>query len=356
MGKDYMIANEFINEEINPDILNPAFETSQEIDGLLYHAKTFIYPNQPQYLYITCFDKGEQVGYVKFYIHGEVDEKLTAALTNVIPSYRKRGVASTMYAYAKMLGNDVYPSRFQSDDGERMWMKWGRKGDAKHLIGRTNPNTDRSEHGDDFMELDPEWDEYASNRMNENSYQPPELSVGDKMLYSLTNMTDGGEGTTGRIDSNETRRKKSESRLGTSPSVKTRARISATLKGKPSYIRTEKTLAKLSENNWNTKQKGKSYEEKYGLDKAVSIREKQSITRLKYFKEHPKAKISRKFAHKITWIKKMANIYTVIFAMFDDGKRQCEVIKRLGIGPDTVRKARSEREEIPLMIKQYANR
>lgn len=176
----------------------------------------------------------------------------------------------------------------------------------------------------------------------------------DRGTGCLTNMTDGGEGTLGRKDSDETKRKKSKSKMGISPSAKTRSLLSAALKGKPSYIRTEETLAKLSKNNWNTKQIGKSYEELHGSSKSINIREKQSASRKKYLKEHPEAETSKKLAHKITWIKKMASAYTAIFALLDSGKRQCEIATELGVSYDTVRKAMLNRDEITQMVNQYA--
>jgi hypothetical protein len=44
------------------------------------------------------------------------------------------GIASTMYAYAKMLGNDVRPSTVQMPGGKAMWKAWRKSGAAKHLM------------------------------------------------------------------------------------------------------------------------------------------------------------------------------------------------------------------------------
>jgi hypothetical protein len=38
-----------------------------------------------------------------------------------------------MYAYAKMLGNDIKPSFIRTDQGKGMWTAWEKSGDAKHL-------------------------------------------------------------------------------------------------------------------------------------------------------------------------------------------------------------------------------
>jgi len=59
----------------------------------------------------------------------------------------------------------------------------------------------------------------------------------------LTNLTDGGEGTTGRVVSEESRKKHSRSMKGRSKSPEHRQKISATLKGRP--LRAE-TRARMS--------------------------------------------------------------------------------------------------------------
>lgn len=176
----------------------------------------------------------------------------------------------------------------------------------------------------------------------------------DRGTGCLTNMTDGGEGTLGRKDSDETKRKKSAARQGIIPSDRTCALISEALKGRPSYIRTEESLAKLSKNNWNTKQKGKTFEEIHGPSKSTIMRKNQSDARLRYLLEHPEAEVSRKLAHRITWIKKMAGVYTAIFELLDNNS-QSEIVSKLRVSRDTVRKAILNREEISEMVKQYAS-
>lgn len=63
-----------------------------------------------------------------------VKKWLESQQTEVEPEYKNQGVASTMYAYAKMLGNDVKPSPYQSDEGKDMWKSWRKSGAAKHLV------------------------------------------------------------------------------------------------------------------------------------------------------------------------------------------------------------------------------
>jgi hypothetical protein len=46
-----------------------------------------------------------------------------------------------MYAYAKMLGNDIIPSYNQTSQGKAMWAAWEKADDAKHLIGTAAEST-----------------------------------------------------------------------------------------------------------------------------------------------------------------------------------------------------------------------
>ena len=131
-----MRANEFITEEINPDIRNPAFEHEQQIGDYLYTAKT--QPSQSgyfTYLLIRCYDGAKLIGKVNFEVRILAGKKwLESQMTEVDGYYKNKGIASTMYAYAKMLGNDIKPSKYQSDDGKDMWKAWKKSGVAKHLM------------------------------------------------------------------------------------------------------------------------------------------------------------------------------------------------------------------------------
>lgn len=135
-----------MKEEINPDILNPNFKHTQEIGDYTYTAETVMSMNE-LVLIITAYDGTKRIGHVKLEIFDQ--GHLESYGTLVIPEYRNKGIASTMYAYAKMLGNDIRPSEDQSDFGRSMWKAWKRSGDAKHLIG---------EEVLDEMPLPSDWD------------------------------------------------------------------------------------------------------------------------------------------------------------------------------------------------------
>lgn len=122
-----------ITELINPDVQHMGFHHKQEIGDYVYTATTEVEPyHKTQMLVIRAFDGKEAVGKAKFYIdHGDT---LSAALTTVQDAYQGQGIASTMYAYAKMLGNDIEPSKNQLKPGKAMWRSWKKSGDAKFLL------------------------------------------------------------------------------------------------------------------------------------------------------------------------------------------------------------------------------
>ena len=129
-----MRSKEFVSELINPDVQDMRFHHKQKIGDFDYSATTEIEPyHKTKMLVIRAFnDQNIVVGKAKFYIdHGDT---LTAALTTVQPEYQKSGIASTMYAYAKMLGNDIEPSKNQLPPGKAMWRSWKKSGDAKFLL------------------------------------------------------------------------------------------------------------------------------------------------------------------------------------------------------------------------------
>ena len=122
-----------MKEEINPDILDPHFSDEQEIGDYRFTANMELagYSKTPQ-LVIRCYDGETRIGEVKFY--STYGDSLISSLTTVSPSYQKQGIASTMYAYARMLGNTIEPSKSQLPPGKKMWKAWKKAGEDKHLM------------------------------------------------------------------------------------------------------------------------------------------------------------------------------------------------------------------------------
>ena len=130
-----MRINEIIPEATNPDIHHSAFKHEQEIGGLLYKAEADNDSGWGTQLNITVYDGKKEIASTEFIMDEDADS-LVSASTWVLPKYQERGVASTMYAYAKMLGNDIVPSRIQTDQGNAMWRSWNQKKQSKHILPR----------------------------------------------------------------------------------------------------------------------------------------------------------------------------------------------------------------------------
>ena len=123
---------EEVDEAINPDILNKKFNHTQKIGDYTYTATTKI-DHGLVWLRIRCYDGESLIGFVTF--DANRPSSLTSEGTHVYPEYRNQGIASTMYAYARMLGNTIEPSDEQLPPGQAMWAAWKKSGDDKHLAG-----------------------------------------------------------------------------------------------------------------------------------------------------------------------------------------------------------------------------
>jgi predicted nucleotidyltransferase len=132
-----------VAETINTDILNQRFKHKQVIGNYTYTASIEMFLDEPL-LYIKAYDGDKEIGHILFeiwYLDGQpVRSHIESGGTEVAPEYRGQGVASTMYAYAKMLGNDIRPSWSQTSKGEAMWKSWDKSGAAQHLTGAVEEN------------------------------------------------------------------------------------------------------------------------------------------------------------------------------------------------------------------------
>jgi GNAT superfamily N-acetyltransferase len=163
-----------VAEAINPDITNPAFSHQQQIGDYLYVARYW-----SKGLKITAYDGAKQIGYAELMYQSApfddfADPKTTpkriwleSEWTRVDPKYQRQGIMSTMYAYAKMLGNSVKPSQTRSDDAKAAWKSWRDAGDAQHLTregvaegGYGHRNPDLMSPGD--------YDRYQQDQMDHN--------------------------------------------------------------------------------------------------------------------------------------------------------------------------------------------
>ena len=134
------VEDQGVAEAINPDITNPEFSHQQQIGDYLYVARYW-----SKGLKITAYHGDKRIGYAELMYQSApfddfADPKTTpkriwleSEWTRVDPKYQRQGIMSTMYAYAKMLGNSVKPSQTRSDDAKAAWKSWRQSGDAQHL-------------------------------------------------------------------------------------------------------------------------------------------------------------------------------------------------------------------------------
>ena len=137
-----------LTETINSSILNKKFKHKQVIGDYTYTATAEDFEGSPL-LWIKAYDGNKEIGHILFEIivrspggrRKPSADYLESGGTEVDPAYRDKGVASTMYAYAKMLGNDIQASYNQTSQGKAMWKAWEKAGDAKHLVGTSMEST-----------------------------------------------------------------------------------------------------------------------------------------------------------------------------------------------------------------------
>lgn len=134
-----------LKETVNHDVFNPAFNDTQIFDGLTYRATSELdHQGKPQFV-IKVFDNNyERVGLVKFALYKDKtgNEWLESLISAIQPEYQGKGIASHIYAYARMLGNTVKPSSDQTAQGRAMWSAWAKSGDAKHLTSNESKFSD----------------------------------------------------------------------------------------------------------------------------------------------------------------------------------------------------------------------
>jgi GNAT superfamily N-acetyltransferase/pyrimidine deaminase RibD-like protein len=125
-----VVANE-LNETVNPDCFDPAFNDTQHFDGLTYRATVQEEHGKPVLTIKVLDDNFQQVGVSKF---KQSKKGVVSLITSLKPEYQGQGIARNIYAYVRMLGNTIVPSRNQLPPGKAMWNAWKKSGDAKHLM------------------------------------------------------------------------------------------------------------------------------------------------------------------------------------------------------------------------------
>lgn len=143
-----MRSQEFVQEKINPEVINPGFKIEHQLpNGFIIQATA----KEPYYddpseemralrgVTIRVFDPKADNWMQKKYGVGEVkllakqnretgEWDLRPVSVGVDKEYQRQGIASAMYNFARKLGNDVIPSPLQTDQGKAFWASGAGKG------------------------------------------------------------------------------------------------------------------------------------------------------------------------------------------------------------------------------------
>ena len=126
-----MRANEFINDDYNSQTVRPGFKKEKWYNGRYLMVAQARDPDKydeswVKGLIIKVFDPKSKsmwfnsagIASARFIVIGN---HMEVSAVQVATEYQRQGIASAMYNFARELGNDVEPSRNQSDQGKAFW-------------------------------------------------------------------------------------------------------------------------------------------------------------------------------------------------------------------------------------------
>ena len=127
-----MRSQEFTTEKVNPATTQTGFRDQQVVNQgqwlITAEGHTEQYPkftaNVLHIRVLTNDEKREELAWAKFLVRQRLEDGekyLESTYTFVSPKHRGQGLAKLMYQYANSLGNDISPSRLQTDLGRNMW-------------------------------------------------------------------------------------------------------------------------------------------------------------------------------------------------------------------------------------------
>ena len=138
-----MRANEFISDDYNSQTVKPGFKKEKWYKGRYLMVAQARDPDKyddqrVKGLIIKVFDpkstsiwfKSAGIASARFIVTGD---HMEVSAVQVATEYQRQGIASAMYNFARELGNDVLPSRNQTDQGKAFWS-------AGAGVGRATPD------------------------------------------------------------------------------------------------------------------------------------------------------------------------------------------------------------------------
>jgi len=147
LGVKDTVAEKQVTEKTNPEIFNrsknaPIYTTKPEkIGNYIFDAREFegsmVYGSDAKGLILRAYDPKTMdiIGSASFVLVRKKgkngDSWLESDETKVQEKYRRKGIATAMYQYAKNLGNDIKPSQYKSAAGAALWKSLGTTSLAK---------------------------------------------------------------------------------------------------------------------------------------------------------------------------------------------------------------------------------
>lgn len=137
-----MRAREFAVEAINPATVKPGFKKEKWYQGRYLLRATAREPEAGEKdptlgLIIKAYDPkttsavlSSGIAHARFIVSGD---QMKVSWVYVSDEYQRQGIASAMYNFARELGNDIAPSRAQTDQGQAFWA-------AGAGVGRSTPD------------------------------------------------------------------------------------------------------------------------------------------------------------------------------------------------------------------------
>lgn len=139
--------SKYIIEKINPKILDPNFRTEKSVNTSRGPIKFVAYNDHddkksdlstdalPRFV-VDAYHNNEKIGFVRFValntekpkgLFGKFmpkkDPYILAGYVRVDDEWRRKGIATAMYNFARELGNDIKRSTIQTPDGKAFWNK-----------------------------------------------------------------------------------------------------------------------------------------------------------------------------------------------------------------------------------------
>ena len=147
-----MRAKEFIPERVNTEVIEPGYTVRRQLpNGMIIQAEAMTpylddpdpYMRDLRGVIIRVFDPNSDswihskfgIAEVRFLARQNKDTgewNLRPSGVQVNPKYQRQGIASAMYNFARMLGNDVVPGVAQTAQGQAFWQK-GAAGQGRDL-------------------------------------------------------------------------------------------------------------------------------------------------------------------------------------------------------------------------------